>query len=417
MDIRFDYFYGETAERYAFYRTPKVLYTDDYFRKMDFGAKALYGILLDRVSLSVRNSWRDDENRIYIIFPLQEIQETAGCSKKTAVKLLKELEDYGLIEKKRCGQCKPNLIYVKDFSVRKKVLRTKRDNRGTDRDCSNPEIEMIEKTLENSTAKYTQAESKPLATNRVQIKREAPQTESDNPSREIPNEGGLKKSDENFLKCKNYTSQKKSDRKCRNYTIEKQPNWRCKKYTSEKSTDQKCRNYTTGGVETALHEVEKLHPNNTDFNKTNRINLHSSCSMGREKDDSQSARYQQYFREALDYQVLLMDHPNEKQMLDGIVELLAEVCASRRKTIRLNGEEQPMEAVRSRFKQLNLEHIRYVFLMLSQTSGNVKNMSRYLLTLLYNAPVQMQAYYQMRVNYDQAQMAESHMIEKLQKAE
>ena len=139
--------------------------------------------------------------------------------------------------------------------------------------------------------------------------------------------------------------------------------------------------------------------------------------MGREKDDSQSARYQQYFREALDYQVLLMDHPNEKQMLDGIVELLAEVCASRRKTIRLNGEEQPMEAVRSRFKQLNLEHIRYVFLMLSQTSGNVKNMSRYLLTLLYNAPVQMQAYYQMRVNYDQAQMAESHMIEKLQKAE
>ena len=76
-----------------------------------------------------------------------------------------------------------------------------------------------------------------------------------------------------------------------------------------------------------------------------------------------------------------------------------------------------MEAVRSRFKQLNLEHIRYVFLMLSQTSGNVKNMSRYLLTLLYNAPVQMQAYYQMRVNYDQAQMAESHMIEKLQKAE
>ena len=365
----------------------------------------------------MRNSWRDDENRIYIIFPLQEIQETAGCSKKTAVKLLKELEDYGLIEKKRCGQCKPNLIYVKDFSVRKKVLRTKRDNRGTDRDCSNPEIEMIEKTLENSTAKYTQAESKPLATNRVQIKREAPQTESDNPSREIPNEGGLKKSDENFLKCKNYTSQKKSDRKCRNYTIEKQPNWRCKKYTSEKSTDQKCRNYTTGGVETALHEVEKLHPNNTDFNKTNRINLHSSCSMGREKDDSQSARYQQYFREALDYQVLLMDHPNEKQMLDGIVELLAEVCASRRKTIRLNGEEQPMEAVRSRFKQLNLEHIRYVFLMLSQTSGNVKNMSRYLLTLLYNAPVQMQAYYQMRVNYDQAQMAESHMIEKLQKAE
>ena len=112
----YDYFYGAESEQFSFYRIPKVLFTEERFRNISAEAKVLYGLLLDRMSLSAKNGWQDKENRVYIIFTIEDIMEAMGCADQKAGKLLHELESKcSLIERKRQGLGKPNLIYVKNF--------------------------------------------------------------------------------------------------------------------------------------------------------------------------------------------------------------------------------------------------------------------------------------------------------------
>ena len=112
----YDYFYGAESEQFSFYRIPKVLFTEERFKNISAEAKVLYGLLLDRMSLSAKNGWQDKENRVYIIFTIEDIMEAMGCADQKAGKLLYELESKcRLIERKRQGLGKPNLIYVKNF--------------------------------------------------------------------------------------------------------------------------------------------------------------------------------------------------------------------------------------------------------------------------------------------------------------
>lgn len=113
--MSFDYFYGEQSDQFSFYRIPKVFYTDKRFRSLSKDARVLYGILLDRVSLSAKNRWFDETGRVYIICTLQSVMQMLGITDKTATKLFVELENFGLIERKRQGQGKPIIIYAKNF--------------------------------------------------------------------------------------------------------------------------------------------------------------------------------------------------------------------------------------------------------------------------------------------------------------
>lgn len=115
IGIAFDYYYGAEAEQFTFYMVPQVLLKNEKFRKLSSDAKLLYGVLLNRMQLSRRNGWIDEENRVYIIYRIAEIQEDFGCSNKTAGIVLNDLQRFGLIEKVRRGQGKPDLIYVKNF--------------------------------------------------------------------------------------------------------------------------------------------------------------------------------------------------------------------------------------------------------------------------------------------------------------
>lgn len=118
--ITLSYFYGKEADQFSFYKIPKLLFTDDYFKKISVEAKVLYGLMLDRMSLSMKNQWLDGEGRAYIYFSLEDIMESLGCSNKKAITIMKELDaeaGIGLIEKKRQGQGKPTMIYVKQFVV------------------------------------------------------------------------------------------------------------------------------------------------------------------------------------------------------------------------------------------------------------------------------------------------------------
>lgn len=116
--LNLDYYYGNESEQFSFFRIPKVLFTDERFKSISAEAKVLYGMLLDRMGLSRVNGWLDKENRVYIIFTIDEIQENLNCSKQKAVNMMAELDDkngIGLIEKKRQGLGKPNILFVKNF--------------------------------------------------------------------------------------------------------------------------------------------------------------------------------------------------------------------------------------------------------------------------------------------------------------
>lgn len=111
--MTYDYFYGEQADQFSFFRIPKALFTEDHFKSVSAEAKVLYGILLDRMSLSRKNGWQDADSRVYIIYTVEEVMEALGCASQKASKLLAELENSaGLIERKRQGLGKPNLLYV-----------------------------------------------------------------------------------------------------------------------------------------------------------------------------------------------------------------------------------------------------------------------------------------------------------------
>ena len=125
-----EYFYGAQSSTYSFIRVPTVLFTDDQYKYVSAEAKVLYGLLLARMDLSAKNGWLDDQGRVYIICTLSEIMEKLNCADNKATKLMNELEDKcGLIERKRQGLGKPNLIYVKNFlSVDNAVENVERSN-------------------------------------------------------------------------------------------------------------------------------------------------------------------------------------------------------------------------------------------------------------------------------------------------
>ena len=122
LNVQFDYYYGAEAEQFTFVRIPRMLFTDkEHFGGLSNDAKLLYGLLLERMSLSRKNNWFDEQNRVFIIFKIEEIADRLNCGREKACNTLKELDDesgIGLISKRRRGMGQPTIIYVKNFVVK-----------------------------------------------------------------------------------------------------------------------------------------------------------------------------------------------------------------------------------------------------------------------------------------------------------
>ena len=110
------YYYGQESEQFSFYRIPKALFSNPVFADLSTDAKLLYGLLLDRMGLSMRNHWMDEQGRVFIYYTVENIMRDLGCGNQKVTKLLAELEKkHGLIERKKQGLGKPDVIYVKNF--------------------------------------------------------------------------------------------------------------------------------------------------------------------------------------------------------------------------------------------------------------------------------------------------------------
>ena len=284
----FDYFYTEQSENYTFYRIPKVLFTDDIFKDLTTDAKVLYGLLLDRISLSRENGWIDDAGRVYIYYTIKGVKKSMRCANTKACGLLKELNEFGLIERKKQGQGKPSIIYVKDFT--------------------------------------------------------------------------------RFQKAELWDSDKENTKDIRFRILD----------------DRKMESINT-------------ERNNTEVSNTNPI------LSGLDVDKDERAIYRDILFEQLDMAILYDRYPLEKETLDAIMNLMLDVICSKRKTIRIAGDDKPVSVVKSQFLKLNSSHIEYVMDCMQSNATKVRNIKQYLLATIYNAPLTIQSYYQALVNNDMAE--------------
>lgn len=178
----YDYFYGAEADQFSFYRIPKVLFTEERFSSISAEAKVLYGLLLDRMSLSARNGWLDEEGRVYIIFSIEDIMTSMGCANQKAAKLLYELESKcSLIERKRQGLGKPNLIYVKNFVTPSESHFKKCENHdsGSVKITSQESLKSHANNTENNNTEFSDTESFLFTSFREDHTREPKRSEAD----------------------------------------------------------------------------------------------------------------------------------------------------------------------------------------------------------------------------------------------
>ena len=171
--IKLSYFYGREADQYSFYRIPKLLFTEEYFKKISVEAKVLYGLMLDRMSLSMKNQWFDAEGRAYIYYSLDDIMDALGCSNKKAISIMKELDTengIGLIEKKRQGQGKPTMIYLMQFMTQdaKKCNNYTSGEKSAISEVKNLHILKCKNVMSRSE-EFTHPEVKKLHTNKNNI--------------------------------------------------------------------------------------------------------------------------------------------------------------------------------------------------------------------------------------------------------
>ena len=108
-----DYYYRQEAEMFTFFRMPKLLFSDDRYKSLPTDAKLLYGLMIDRMELSLKNGWQDAEGKTYIYMRQEEAMEILNVKgTEKIVKLYKALETVGLLERKRQGLGRPDRLYV-----------------------------------------------------------------------------------------------------------------------------------------------------------------------------------------------------------------------------------------------------------------------------------------------------------------
>ncbi len=324
----FNYFYGIEVERFNFYRIPKLLFTDERFKSLSCEAKVLYGLMLDRTSLSIKNKWLDEQKRVYIIFTQEDTMEYLNCAKGKASKLMKELTEIGLIEVKRQGLNKPNIIYVKNFFS---VLTTK----SADKNSSNADKN---RKFENRTSRS--------------LKIELPEVRKSNANNTDLNETNLNKNENLILSSQ--TSKDKEPEQTRQDRTEI--------HISEKKE--------------AVKKAGQTVQSNYNISQNNTYTLEA---------------YEKLIKENIEYDSLCNAHPHDKKFIDDIVFIMLDVIMSENKMIIVAGERKNAELVKSVFLKLNYYQLEYVIEKYQKVTSKIKKIKQYILTMLFNARLECEA--------------------------
>lgn len=336
MNYQLDYFYGKEAEQYNFYRIPKLLFTDKRFEKVSIEAKVLYGLLLDRMSLSIKNKWVDDENRVYIYFKVSDAMEFMNICKDKCIKLFAELDadkGCGLIVRKRQGLGKPSVIYVMNFNSG--VYENKNES---------DEVKSCDfQRSENQTS------------------------------------GGMESID--FKKSENQTSERSEI--STSGSMDVRPQEVEGTDANENKINNNKNNYTDFSDNNLIlsHQHRKTHQKKDVIDEIE------------ERED-----YKELIADNIEYEFVVNNY--SQGAAEGILETMLDAVCSKREYLVVSGAEIPQAVVKSRLLKLDYSHVEYVLDCLKKNTTKVHNIKSYMLTALYNSYSTMDHYYTTEVNHD-----------------
>lgn len=349
----FDYYYGAESDQFSFVRIPKLLLNDPKFADLSYGAVLAYGILLDRMGLSIKNGWHDENNRVYIRYKVEDLSEILGKSEDTVSAYLKELENIGLIERTRSGLGKGKITYVKNF-----ISSDLRDGNFITRKNSG----------NGDTKNYFSCE----------------------------------KDDENVDSVDNLTSSEASI-----YHIPRESSGNVSLEISGNVPRENSANIPR----------ENSGQNNTEINNNNINNTYRSNPSNRilsltwetdpdSADDNDSDNdfddYVSVIKANIEYDIIITreEYRFEYEEINELIELMAEVMVCNSPTIWIASNEYPTSMVKSKLMKIRFEHIEYVLHCLKNTTSKIYNIKKYLLASLFNAPTTIDNYYRAEVNHD-----------------
>ena len=332
MEFKSDYYYGNEAEQYVFYRIPKVLFTEPHFKKLSNDARVLYGLMLDRMGLSIKNNWHDEDNRIYIYFTLEDIQEYMNCGHTKGVKITAELENISLIERVKQGQGKPTKIYIKKFFT--------------------------------EDSKSYQQKNKSYPQSYQQGSQDFPKGEmqtSANEKSRLPQNGSadFQKTDTNNTKYNNndfnnnvFNKSMSKSMSCPVTETEFNNNY---DYDYDSDYDDDC----SDNIE---------YPLNSFFNKDNRQKQIENC-----------------LKDQINYKYLISGDLVDKSEVDSLIFIITEALLTNSPTIRIDGEDKPSSVVKSVLSKVNNCTVIYTINKFKEQKHPIRHKKSYLLTCLYNA--------------------------------
>lgn len=335
--MQFDYFYGNEAEQFTFYRIPKILITSPHFKKISDSAKLLYGLMLDRMSLSIRNGWLDDDNRAYIFFTTNDVMEQMCCGTEKATKMLTELDSekgIGLIERVKQGQGKPAIIYLKKFYELEDAARSTKLSEIESQDFQESKV----KTFENRKTRLSEIES------------------------------------QDFRESKNKTFENRKSGLSEIESLEFRKS-KCN-YNNINNTD-----------------INYIYPINQD-----NYNIQNSDTQTEEEWIDRYTKTVDEIKTQIDYDYLI-NHA-ERDIVDEVVNIMAEVMTVYRPKYKIEGDFIEYNAVVNKFRQITAQKLEICLLAYSRKIQRIKNPKAYWISTLYNIPLTSGIVLQNMINSD-----------------
>ena len=329
--FEYDYYFGSEADQFRFLRIPKVFFEDPDYEKLGSDEKILYGFLHEQIDLSRKKDWIDEEGRIYVMRSLESIQKILhNCSPDKARATLKNLIDFGLIEKKRQGQGKPDLIYVKNFITKKGEMS------GSEKQIQIPEIPTSEKSGD---------------------------------------------------KGKNFSETEKTEFLKSEKPISRSGNFRFQETGNSGPNETLFKDTIDIDTQSIHQEVDDIldHPIRIYVTEDG---LMDGKNDGKNRRRAEREAYEKLVKFNIDYDRRMNDlkRPEDRKLFDDLYSLIIEVLTSDAEEYRINRTVYPQEVVKSRLQKLTGEDLYAVMEQLSRVEGGIHNYRSYMISALFNAP-------------------------------
>ena len=320
----FEYYYGADSEQFSFLMIPKFLIREEKFSDMSDGSKMLYSHMLERMGLSRKNNWYDEENRTYIIFSVDAAMEELRKSKPTVIKFMKELEEKGLIERRKLGQGRPSIVYVKKYTSEKQPSNP----------LPEPEVKKLYFKKSNNFTSRSK-ETLPQEVKNVDLKKSKDFTSGSKES--LPLE--VKELDPN-----------------NNEYIETENN--NKSYQSISSIPEDDEEFK---VQKDIDVIDDIDP------------------------EKLMETWTRYIKKHVSYDELMNTHMSDKDRIDEFIRIIVMVICFGTGSYNISGCRIPAKIVRAQFEKLEMDHILYVLESFDKTNVPMTAPDNYIIASLYSA--------------------------------